>query len=441
MVYADVLRAFAWIAANAAAYRLDPDRVYVGGGSSGGHLTIATAVLYPLEKSHAVHLRGAIDLYGGYFTEQLTAKATPLLIIQGTADKSCLPEASRYMAGLYRQAGAWCRMFLVQGMVHDWGGARYMDKIIMRMQEFIRWTSQADWPQEAAAAANHREQYLRAETIETAGFAGGSFSMGNDIGELNERPAHLVSLSPFRMGRTEVTVAQFREFVNETGYRTEAEAKAADLSQQRGWVLDLMRKGSAIEYFIPKADASWRNPWYPQDDSFPAALISYRDSLEFCNWLSKRDQLTPCYRIEGATASPVIGANGWRLPSEAEWEFAAKAGWEGIPVRREDLYLGVTAYYPRAFIGPALAGSSDKSGLFWMLGNVTEWCEDAYAPYPAQAAANPRGPADTGSRVVRGGSWYQNWYVIQLEPSKRWWEIPDDKIYSYQGFRVARSGE
>lgn len=431
MVYDDVRAAFEWIAQHAADFGLDADRVYVAGGSSGGHLSIATGVLYPGEKRRPIRLRGAIGMYGGYFTEGVSAGATPLLISQGTADRACLPEASRRMAGLYRQAGAWCRMLLVEGMVHDWGGERYLDKIIMRIQEFMRLTTSPGFsgladPDEPA------EILLPAESVETTPLPGGRFTMGNDFGEMNERPAHSVDLAPYRLARTETTVAQFRAFVRETGYRTGAEQPG------RAWVLDLRRNGSLIRYFESKPDANWLNPYYPQDDSFPVTMVAWRDCIEYCNWLSRRDGLEPYYRLDRDKVVPITGATGWRLPSEAEWECAARLGWKGTPVRLEQLYADKTAYYPRAFAGSAIAGEADAAGFYWLLGNVSEWVWDCYDSYPAIGPYPASGPAETGLRVSRGGGWYQNWYTVQLEPTKRWWESPDNAVYNYMGFRVAR---
>jgi len=430
MVYADALEAFGWIAAHATEFALDTDRVYISGGSSGGHLTIATGILYPREAKQPVHLRGAIGLYGGYFTEHIDAHSTPLLILQGTADTACLPEASRFMAGLYHKAGAWCRLLMVEGMVHDWGGTRYQDKLVTRIDEFLRQSTAPGFP----TGVGPEEGFLPTETLETVALPGGRFWQGNDVGEFVERPRHPVTVGPFRMARTEVTVAQFRRFVEATGYRTEVEVR------QNALVLDLLKPASRIGYFEYRDDASWKMPYLRQNDGFAVTLVSWRDCVEFCNWLSLQDGLTPVYRLEADAVDRDPAANGWRLPTEAEWEYAAGQTWKGTPVRVEDLSGDYKYYYnPAALPASTLATEPDSLGFYFLQGNALEWCQDWYGPYTDAEQFDPQGSAESGARVEKGGGWYQSWYKNVLEPNNRWFDFPDDTVYNYVGFRVVRS--
>lgn len=137
MVYADVLAAFRWVADHAGQYGLDTDRVFIGGGSSGGHMSLAAGILYPREPIKPITLVGVVGMYGGYFTEHIDGRSTPLLIVQGTEDRACLPEASQYMASLYENAGAPCQLVLVEGMIHDWGG-RYQPTIVDAIDTFLQ---------------------------------------------------------------------------------------------------------------------------------------------------------------------------------------------------------------------------------------------------------------------------------------------------------------
>jgi len=129
----------------------------------------------------------------------------------------------------------------------------------------------------------------------------GPFVMGDDNGHDDEKPAHKVTISkPFYLGRCEVTVEQFRRFVEATGYTTDAE-KGTGFRGAFGW-------DRATMDFKMNEEFSWQNTGFAQADSHPVVNVSWNDAMEFCNWLSRQ---------EGKT---------FRLPTEAEWEYACRAG-------------------------------------------------------------------------------------------------------------------
>ena len=131
--------------------------------------------------------------------------------------------------------------------------------------------------------------------IEMVKIPGGSFQMGSLSGKDDEKPLHRVSISAFSLGKTAVTVGQFRAFVNESGYRTEAE---------RG-------DGSVVftgRTWEKRREANWRQPGFSQNDSHPVTCVSWNDCREFIRWLN------------GKTG------RRYRLPTEAEWEYAARGG-------------------------------------------------------------------------------------------------------------------
>jgi len=215
--------------------------------------------------------------------------------------------------------------------------------------------------------------------------------MGCNDGPPYEAPVHRVKLNSFWMDRTEVTVAQFRQFAQATNYITDAE--------KFGWsgVFDIEKKGWG------RVDAAnWRQPAGPGHlarDEEPVMQVSYNDALAFAAWAGKR------------------------LPTEAEWEYAARGGLAGKTyVWGDELTPGkkfMANYWQGDFpehdeaadgfagIAPVKSFPPNGYGLFETTGNVWEWCADYWSPtYYAQSPKdNPAGPNSGEERVMRGGSW------------------------------------
>jgi formylglycine-generating enzyme required for sulfatase activity len=199
----------------------------------------------------------------------------------------------------------------------------------------------------------------------------GKFLMGSPAQEKDrsddEGPEHEVEITPaFWMGATEVTTAQFRSFVEKTQYRTEwEEAKLPD---------------------------TWKQNLLGTTDDDPVVLVTWNDAMKFCEWLS---------REEGET---------YTLPTEAEWEYACRAGAETpffFGERNEDQMRLHAWYLSNSESRPRHVGMKKPNpwGLFDMHGNVWEWCSDGYADYSTEAARNPRGDEMSINRVIRGGCW------------------------------------
>lgn len=259
----------------------------------------------------------------------------------------------------------------------------------------------------------------------------GEFFMGSEGGEEGrpEGPVHRVSISrPFALARTETTVAQFRAFVNASGYQPEQECRTlVDGSWLNSDSYDWREPGQAVDY----------------GDDRPVVCVSWRDAVAYTRWLSERSGFA------------------YRLPSEAEWEYAARGGSEGIYFWGSDPADGCryANLYDRS-AAPSLQFRWDEApcsdgyvtlapvgvlepnpfGLYDMLGNVWEWTADCYiAPYPA--VANPQLPVASpsgacGRRSVRGGGWITRPDRQRLTFRGR---DPEQRRMSYFGFRVARS--
>ncbi|HEX4953718.1 MAG TPA: formylglycine-generating enzyme family protein [Thermoanaerobaculia bacterium] len=220
---------------------------------------------------------------------------------------------------------------------------------------------------------------------------GGVFLMGTDDGFPYEGPAHEVELSPFRLDRYEVTVADFRRFVEATGTTTEAE--------RFGWSGAFDRETGA---WVRVDGATWRAPEGPgalPAEEEPVTQVSWRDADAFCRHY------------------------GRRLPTEAELEYALRAGLRGqlypwgdevSPGGRHlaNLWQGPFPDADRGedgFAGRAPVGRFPPNpwGFYDLAGNVWEWCADWWAEdtYDQAPRRDPQGPASGEERVIRGGSW------------------------------------
>jgi len=224
--------------------------------------------------------------------------------------------------------------------------------------------------------------------IDTASIRGGVFTMGSDAGKKDEKPAHQVRLNSFRISRTEVTNRQYRSFLEETSH-----GRPKDPSFANGYLI-----------------------LYPD---LPVVNVSYQDALDFCSWFSRK------YDVAA------------RLPTEAEWEYAALGGLSTDPfVMKNPKELA-------RFSSNSAGGirTVDKAfppngfGLYNMNGNVWEWVSDFYSKdyYQTAALINPEGPASGTKRVVRGGSWADD--ETQLWSYRRANRDPNDRT-DRLGFRV-----
>jgi formylglycine-generating enzyme required for sulfatase activity len=249
----------------------------------------------------------------------------------------------------------------------------------------------------------------------------------------DEHPQHRVRITkPFYLGTYHVTRGQFRQFVADTAYKTDAEK--GEKPGAYGWDPDKKEFGFNEKY-------SWRNAGFEQTDEHPVVNVSWNDSVAFCKWLSKKESKT------------------YRLPTEAEWEYACRAGTTTRYYSGDDpetlAKVGNVAdaaaktkfpawqYTIKAsdgyvFTAPVGKFKPNAFGLYDMHGNAWQWCADWYgAEYYAKSPADdPTGPDSGNDRVLRGGSW-------DLRPydSRSAVRLGDSPVGRYEvaGFRVART--
>ena len=175
-------------------------------------------------------------------------------------------------------------------------------------------------------------------------------------------------------------------------------------------------------------------------DDCPVEKVSWHDAVEFCNRLSEREGLTPVYRIRGKDVTWNKRANGYRLPTEAEWEYACRAGTTTrFYTGNSDSDLGRAGWY-RGNSGnkthPVGQKAHNAWGLYDMHGNVWEWCWDWYGNYSGKTVSDPAGPSSGSLRVYRGGGWRyvarrcRSAYRDRYDPGIRYYDL---------GFRLFRS--
>lgn len=210
-----------------------------------------------------------------------------------------------------------------------------------------------------------------------------------------ELPRHRVCVDSFYMGRYEVTVGQWRKFIEETGYRSNSEKNR----EKKGCFTFI---DSSFDW---KKGTAWNSPGYPVQEDFPVSCVSYQDAKRFIKWLNKKAD------------------KEYRLPTEAEWEYAARAGTETIRYWgdvdsdtcsyanvSEDL-RGWNNGFPcddgYEFAAPVGRFKPNSFGMYDMLGNVWEWTGDLFASeYKKKPINNPKGPWSGSDRVLRGGGWF-----------------------------------
>ena len=283
------------------------------------------------------------------------------------------------------------------------------------------------------------------DPTELATIPAGRAALGDHFGDGyagdGEGPVHEVELSAYRIGTTSVTNAAFAAFVDATGHRTLAEVEgysAVFHTDVAATVADVLGHSPATPWWVGVRGADWRHPEGPRSGiedraDHPVVHVSHDDALAFARWA------------------------GRRLPTEAEWEYAARGGLEGRRYPWGDELMAGTGgeWQVNIFQGtfpatntaddgwtttaPVTAYRPNGYGLHQMVGNVWEWCADWFDPkaYDARERRDPRGPASGTVRVMRGGSFlchdsYCNRYRVAARSA-----APPDSTASNLGFRCA----
>jgi len=218
---------------------------------------------------------------------------------------------------------------------------------------------------------------------------GGTFQMGSNNDNDYGKPVHTVTVSSFSISKYEVTQKEWQEIMG-------------------------------------------TNPSFFKGDNLPVECVSWYDAIEYCNKRSLKEGLTPAYRGSGDNITCDCNANGYRLPTEAEWEFAAKGGGKDYLTTQYSGSNSVDAvawYYDNSEgrthpVGTKVANSL---GIYDMSGNVFEWCWDWMEIYSSSFQTDPRGSASGINRVFRGGSW--NISVDFAGSARRFSTSPEGRLF------------
>jgi formylglycine-generating enzyme required for sulfatase activity len=286
----------------------------------------------------------------------------------------------------------------------------------------------------------------------------GSLVMGDHLGmgASDELPLHPVVLDAFDMDVYETTNQEFADYLNSALSQGSVEVVGDVVSQAGGGqpLFHLVGPYTIVQIVWTGAEFAVE----PGMAEHPVTQVTWYGAGEFANWRSAQDGLVPCYDTSAWTCD--FTASGYRLPTEAEWEYAARGGelspyyaypwgntidgsqantWDsGDPF--ENTLLGTTTvgYYDGAQT-PAGVDMANGYGLYDMAGNVWEWCYDRYGfnYYNASPVLNPKGPAVGSGRVMRGGSYYFPYSPGNHRCADRQYRTPNDPS-EVLGFRLVR---
>jgi formylglycine-generating enzyme required for sulfatase activity len=250
------------------------------------------------------------------------------------------------------------------------------------------------------------------EDIAMRGIQGGTFTMGSSDSEAeSDETPHTVTVGNFAMMKTEVTVAQFKVFIDETGYQTDADKHTGGYGSYCWNGSDLLDKKESVNW---KCGVS--GSLRPQSEyNHPVIHVSWNDAVTYAEWFSRKSGQT------------------WRLPTVAEWEYAARGG-QNYKYAGSDNLDNIAWYNGNSGdkTHPVGQKAPNGYGLYDMSGNVWEWCKERESNFQTITLANPNGSKGSDS-TFRGGSWYyfaQDCLIVRSNNRQK-----DFRLYDL-GFRL-----
>jgi len=278
---------------------------------------------------------------------------------------------------------------------------------------------------------------------------GSTFQMGDHFneGSIDELPVHWVILDYFYIGEFEVTHTEYIEFLNDFGVNSNGSYNGTELIDMDDFFCAIDHDGSSF-YFVGSA--------YANNADCPVIQVTWYGSVVYCNWKSQQEGLTECYNLIDWSCD--FSVNGYRLPTEAEWEYSARGGlhctddYRYSGCHNESELLDYAWYYSNSSSQTHQVGTKlpNQIEIHDMSGNVYEWCNDWYSSdsinppsyyqscYNQGTVSNPTGPVIGNYRVLRGGGWGNGCYYCRVAIRDHLY--PGDSSCDY-GFRIVRPVE
>ncbi|MHC4743721.1 MAG: formylglycine-generating enzyme family protein [Planctomycetota bacterium] len=291
----------------------------------------------------------------------------------------------------------------------------------------------------------------------------GTFEMGDslDEGYPSELPAHTVTLNSFLMARFEITNRQYCDYLNSALSQGQIRVTGGVVYMAGSQAFPYCDTHTAdpdsqIDYNDVTETFTVRTKSARDMSNDPMVQVSWYGAVAYCNWRSREEGRELCYNLSNWTC--YFWKNGYRLPTEAEWEYAARGGlsrmrfpWgDTISHSRANYYSDSGYFYDISptrgfhadwedgetpYTAPVGSFPANGHGLYDMAGNVWEWCNDFYDPsyYNKSPSDNPKGPLTSGKHVLRGGAWSYDADFCRLAYRGNYW--PEYR-YNYFGFRI-----
>jgi formylglycine-generating enzyme required for sulfatase activity len=325
----------------------------------------------------------------------------------------------------------------------------------------ITWNAGADWNNQLSNTVKFRVTASDFAPVGNMVFIpGGTFQMGDAFteGDSDERPVHSVYVSGFYLQNTEVTNDQMVEVLNWAYGQGKLVVSTATVKNAAGNQQELVDLDDSDCRILWNATLNRFEMKAAKGSGYPCVEVTWYGSAAWCNYRSEMEGYTPCYSFTDWSCN--WNASGYRLPTEAEWEKAARGGLSGKRFPWGDIINHSYANYYNSsysyespqnqgyhptyavngypYTSPVGSFPANGYGLYDMAGNLWEWCWDWYSGgyYGTSPGTDPRGPTSGSYRVGRGGYWVNG--AGYCRAADRSDDYPTDSD-SYVGFRPARS--
>jgi len=267
---------------------------------------------------------------------------------------------------------------------------------------------------------------------------GGTFLMGSEKGDDDEKPTHNVTLSSYYIGKYEITIAEVLDIYNwakENDLIQITSSMVINTMGEKKELLNLFGDDSSI--YWNETELDFKDTEFAESSRCPCTKITWHGAVAYCNFLSLKEELIPCYDFYDWSIEVEVA--GYRLPSEAEWEYASRGGKKSgnYTYAGSNIISKIAEFRGNnnVKVEPVGGKSPNELGLYDMSGNVWEWCQDRYGSYTSDPVTNPLGSEKGIYRVERGGSWAHHAYYCRT--SVRAFDEPVDS-HLILGFRILK---